>query len=483
MATTALLTARDGWLIFALYGAGILLLTWLFTKKEQSKDEHLVANRNVGVFAGMCSVAVTWIWAPAIFIASQKSFEQGLPGIFWFTVPNIVTFFVFAPLALRLRRLLPGGYSMPDYIWRRFGGARSTHGMFLIVTLGYELGAIIINTLAGGLLMHTIAGIDLQLGILCLAGIALIYSAWRGLPASIITDIVQMGMILFIAAILVPWSVLKAGGISAVAGGIGGVTGNFTDVFDPWIAYSFGIPATLGLISGPISDQMFYQRAMAARMRSIVKTFVFGGLLFGIVPVVLSIFGFLAANPAITPALGIVDNQMVGVYVVEHFLPSWTLFGFALMALAGLSSTLDSAYVAVGSLIGVDVYHRYIRPDASDRSIVRASQIGMILFVIVGTAIAMIPGMKLLWAFLIYGALASSALVPTVLSLYWKRLTAKGAFWAILISFAVGLPLSIYANVTENTHLVVLAAFMSVILGLVVCLFDGYCRGHRLRGE
>jgi len=52
-------------------------------------------------------------------------------------------------------------------------------------------------------------------------------------------------------------------------------------------------------------------------------------------------------------------------------------------------------------------------------------------------------------------------------------LTSRGAFWGIFVSFVVGFPLSLYANITENPHLIVLAAVLSVALGLVVCLCDG----------
>jgi Na+(H+)/acetate symporter ActP len=82
--------------------------------------------------------------------------------------------------------------------------------------------------------------------------------------------------------------------------------------------------------------------------------------------------------------------------------------------------------------------------------------------------------MKLLWVFLIYGALASAALIPTILSLYWKRLTSRGAFWGAALSFVIGLPLSIYANFTNSPHLVVIAALASTLIGLVICLIDGY---------
>jgi Na+(H+)/acetate symporter ActP len=91
---------------------------------------------------------------------------------------------------------------------------------------------------------------------------------------------------------------------------------------------------------------------------------------------------------------------------------------------------------------------------------------------LVGTIIALLQP-RLLWVFLVYGALASAGLFPTVLSVFWKRLPARGAMWAVVASLALGTPLSIYANVTERPHLIVAAALLSAGVGLIVCLFAG----------
>lgn len=467
-----LFSQLQGFAIFLLYGLAMTLIVLRFTRREQSCEEHLVADRRVGTWSGAFSIAVTWIWAPAVFICSLKSYQQGLAGIFWFTFPNILCFFTFAPLAIRLRKLLPIGYSMPDFIALRYKDSPRTHIIFLLVAVGYQLGAVIINSLAGGLLMHSLTGISLPLAISVVAGIALFYSIWRGLPASIVTDVIQMSLIIFIALVLVPWTVVESGGLGIIKGGLSGIDGS-TNVFDPWILYSFGIPATLGLISGPIADQMFYQRAMASRYENIARTFIFGGVIFGLIPALLSIFGFIAANPEVAAVITVNDPQLVGVDVVSHYLPSWTLFGFALMALCGLSSTLDSAFCAIGLLGSIDIYKRYINPQADDQAILKISKLSMLILGGVGTLIAMIPGVKLVWLFLIYGAIAASALIPTILSLYWKRLTAGGAFWGTTLSFALGLPLSVYATFNENPHLMVVASLSSVLIGLIACLAAG----------
>ncbi len=458
---------QTGWSLLALYGLAMTGIVWLMTKREQTAEQHLVADRAVGSWSGAFSMAVTWIWAPAIFVCSQKSYEQGLAGIFWFTLPNIVCFLTFVPVALKVRRMMPSCYSLPDLIWQRFGGDRPSHLAFLLIVLGTTLTGIISNSLAGGLLMHSLAGTDQTQTIAAFAAIALFYSIWRGLPASIVTDVIQMALILVVAFVLVPWTVLAAGGLSSLTPGISGLHGS-ANILDPWILYSFGLPATIGLISGPICDQMFYQRAMAAKQDAIRATFIKGGLLFGLVPITLCLFGFIAANPLYASSLQADDPQLIAVRVVEHFLPHWTLYGFAIMVLCGLSSTLDSAYCSAGSLFSVDVYRRYINPSATDNQMLRASQFGMLVIGCAGTFIAILPGVKLLWIFLIYGTLAAAGLFPALLSLYWPTVTARATFIGVTMAIAFGLPLSIYANVTESPHLIVLSTLGTAALGLLV---------------
>lgn len=439
-------------------------------KGEQTRERFLAADRNLHWFNAAMSTAVTWVWAPAVFIASLQAYTKGLAGAFWFIAPNILCFFLFAPLAVRLRRLMPEGFTLPEFIMRRFMGHRGAHLTFLCVFFGYQLGALIINALAGGILLSLLTGLPFSIAVLAMAGAALAYSLISGLEASVYTDVLQMLMVLLIAFFLVPLVVLKAGGISSITGGIGGVTGEFSNLLHPGIAFAFGIPMTIGLLSGPFGDQMFFQRAFAVKRHEIVRTFAIAGLLFGLVPILLSVFGFIAANPAF--GIAVSDPQMVAPLVIAHFLPHWALLLFTLMAFAALASTIDSAYCALSSLGAVDVYERYVHPNPTHRDIVRISRITMLVTAAIGTGIALLQP-QLLWVFLIYGALASAAFFPTILSLCWGRVTARGAAWGVGLSLLIGVPLSVYANVMEDETLIVAAAIISVCIGGVITLLSG----------
>ena len=476
-----LLTEGETLVLMSVFAVLTAILVRIFNRAEDHTEGFLAADRNVPMLNGAISIAVSWVWAPAIFVCSMQAYDKGLPGIFWFTFPNILCFFVFAPLAIRLRKLNPQGYTLPEFIDRRFNNSKAVHLSYLLLFFGYQLAAIVSNSVAGGYLLNALSGINMKVAILIMVAVALSYSLWSGLKASVLTDVVQMTLVLGLAFVMVPLCLAAAGGFEVVLKGIGGVKGEHPSLFDPAIAFCMGIPMTISLIAGPICDQMFFQRAMAVKEKDISKTFVLGGLLFGLVPITLSILGFIAAHHVSAGSMPpISDSQMVGAVTIGHFLPKAALYAFAFMAFAGLCSTLDSALCAASSLGSIDVYRKYINPKATDQDMLKSARYVMLGIALVGTCIALLEP-KILWVFFISGILAAAGLFPTILALYWSRLTSKAILFGILSSIVLGTPLAIYANVTGNDVLNVVAALVSVLTGLVVCLLVGFVGKERFQ--
>lgn len=94
----------------------------------------------------------------------------------------------------------------------------------------------------------------------------------------------------------------------------------------------------------------------------------------------------------------------------------------------------------------------------------------MIIIALIGTSISLLKP-KLLWIFLIYGAMGPAILFPAIFSVYSKKLTAKRFTTSVLLSFIVATPISIYANVTENSTLIVFSSIIAVLIGLLFCSF------------
>lgn len=469
------LSPQEGSVLLALFGLTMIWLVWRRSHGQSHTEGFLVADRSLPLWRAALSIAVSWAWAPAIFICSLQSYTQGLPGIFWFTVPNILCFFVFAPFALKLRKQMPQGYTISEFLYQRFDKNAFTHISFLVMFFIYQFGAIVMNSLAGGTLLHSVSGLGLNQAIISMSLIALAYSLISGLKASVFTDMIQMIMILTFAIVLVPWCIFESGGMSNVINGFSGVDGKYGNIFDPWVAFSMGIPMTLSLISGPFIDQMFYQRTWAVKKGMVKKTFIYGGLIFGLIPVTLSLLGFLGATMVNQGLITVSDPQMVGPAVVSALLPRAALYFFCLMAFAALCSTMDSAFCAGSSLGAIDIFKRYIKPEAQDKQILRFSRLFMVVFAVFGTAVALLKP-KLLWLFMIYGAVGAAGVFPVMFAIGSKKLTAGWASLAVATSIGVGLPFSIYANIKEDPYLVVASCITSVSISLFFCLASLFCK-------
>ncbi|MEN9557810.1 MAG: Sodium/glucose cotransporter [Candidatus Parcubacteria bacterium] len=465
-----LISAFSATLLLIIFGIGTFIITYLFGRWGQwrTKDGFLVAHREVGWLWGGLSIAASWIWAPALFVSVQLAYQKGLAGIFWFTVPNILSLTIFALLAPKIRDMLPEGYTLPQFIRYKLQSER-VHRVYLFPFFFYQLMAVTVQLFAGGSLVALLTGISLPTVMIALTIIVLSYTIISGLEGSLITDLIQLITIFAVGIVILPFAIKAAGGNQALLGGLGGVEG-IKSILDPAVAFSFGIVTSIGLIAGSISDQSNWQRAFAIKKAELKKAFIFASLIFGVVPISLSLLGFIAANPAqgITLPAG-VDVSMIGVQTIAHLLPSWAVFLFAIAFLSILCSALDAGLCAASSLWVTD-----IKPPKDDDEAVSSARKSMIGTACAGLLLALavlyIPhvGLQQLWW--VFNTIAACIVVPTVLSLYWDGLSERGVFWGVLAAFFLGIPMFIYANIVDKPMWVVWSSLFIIFISTVFCV-------------
>ncbi|MFH1803211.1 MAG: hypothetical protein ABH864_07250 [archaeon] len=225
---------------------------------------------------------------------------------------------------------------------------------------------------------------------------------------------------------------------------------------------------SIGLIAGAISDQQYWQRSFAIKKVQLAPAFLFGAILFGIVPIALSTLGFLGASLDVALPEG-VDVSMIGVQTVATLLPNWAVFLFIVMLLAGLSSTLDSGLSAASSLWVTDVMKK--KTDKQAIKSARWSMLGIAAFgLLIALAVVYIPKFGLFHLWWIFNTIAATVVVPTILSLYWNRLDARGVLWGVLTAFVVGLPLFIYGNIIGNDVWIVFSSLFIILISTLFCL-------------
>jgi Na+/proline symporter len=460
----------EGLFLILGYGAIMWMLTAFFAGRFlRSKVAFLAADREVGKWPMGFSIAATWIWAPALFVAAQKGYTQGIVGVFWFTVPNVACLLIFSYFAGLIRKKHPNGFTLSDYIRQRH--SNRVHNLYLLQMIGLAACSFAVQLLAGAVVVSSLTGIPFFWVTLMLSFIALSYSWFSGMKASVITDYAQMIFIAAIGFVFVPWVIGKAGGFSTVWAGIGGASGTFTNLFTGdglKASIAFGIPVTVGLLSGPFGDQTFWQRAYSTRETEVKAAFIRGAFIFATVPILMSLLGFIAAGAG----LQISDTQLVNLKTVMEYLPIWTVAPFTYMLLSGLVSTLDSNICAISSLAGHDVLNRMNRKEGGEVVFARKVMIG---FCVGALLIANIPGMKILYLFLFYGTLRASTLLPTIITLLNDRVSERGMFWGISGSIAIGLPIFAYGKFTGSVGMIVFGSLFTVLFsGGVVWLRTAY---------
>ena len=473
------LTQFQGLLLIFAYFAMMIGIVLLLKKRKQNKSEYLAAGHNAPWLATAFSMAATWVWAPSMFTAAEQAYKTGFAGVFWFVVPNVLTLILFAFFANRMRQLRPNGWTFSDYIREKY--SNRTHTAYLVESFGLQICSMAVQLLAGAAIFHKITGLPFFWTTVLLAVVPLAYTFFTGIRSSIATDFVKMGFIVMVLLLGLP-IMLNNTPAHCLYDGLGGITGGFRSLGGSNglnVFLTFGLPTTIGLLSGTFGDQMFWQRTFAVEPNRVKRTMIVAAFVFAIVPISLSLFGFFVAGAGIH----VEDTQLTNVTAVLNFTPRWFLYLFFLLILSGLISTVDSILCAVSSVAGHDVVERIKTSDKFESfsktafgkwlfaKELRIARLAMVVTLILAIGIANIPWMSITYLFLVYGTLRSSVMLPTIFAIKGVKMSEKGLFWGIVASLAIGLPLFAIGKLNNIVPLIVGGSLLTICLSGFMAMF------------
>ncbi len=439
-------------IVLLVYTMVMLGTTILMTKKENNIERFCVGNRNTGWFVSALSIAATWIWAPALFTSTENAYTKGFAGLFWFLVPNVLCLILFVPFAKKIRKEMPNGITLSGYMYEKY------HSKAVRNTYLFQLGALSalstgVQLLAGSKILSMLTGIPFVIMTFIMAAIAFSYSQFSGIKASILTDAVQMVFMLIISIGFVLFSVKNGEGLGMLVKGLGGITRDAGSLFSRKgleIFLGFGLPTTIGLLSGPFGDQCFWQRAFCVKKEKISKAFFVGAVLFGIVPLSMGILGFIGAGMGYIAT----DTSVINFELISTLFPSWAVVPFLFMVISGLLSTIDSNLCAISSLT----------TDIFKKTTLGKTKGVMILLLLIGIAIANIPSLTVTHLFLMYGTLRAATLLPTMFTLKGVTLKSQGIVIGIISAWMIGLPIFAYGNIQGIAIYKTIGSLLTVLL-------------------
>lgn len=433
---------------------------WAFSGTlEKTKESFLLADRKFETIRGAFSISAAWTWATALFLAPQLSYQFGFTGFFWILVMNTMTLFFFGFAANKIREMYPSGFTFSEHIKINYGSV--AHNTYNLAFILIAIVALSLNIYAGSKLIETLTGLNMNIAAGFLIVSAVLFSIFRGLRSTNITEIFKMVVVLTTAIVIVPqvWSIA---GWETIQQGMSGANGKYGDLFSSAEALAFfwttGIYFIFRHFSLPWADNSFWQRAFVINPSKIRGTYALAAAIFFIAPAMFATLGFVAAGMGITPA----NLQLTNVAVIAKLLDPWALWMVVFMLLTALTSIIDSQITSVTTLISNDIVPQF--KNLEESKLIDYSRFGVVGVVLLAWMVVNIPGVNILYFGLLTGCICMTFIVPSIIALVKPKLqTAKAMVSGILISLFVGFPVYAWASLNKINDV--------ALMGFFGCLF------------
>ena len=475
-------------LAFILYLVLVVAVGVVFFLKTRGGDEkmYFLGGRQMNAWVAALSAGASDMSAWVLMGLPGSIYALGM-GQVWISVGLAIgTALCWIFVAPRLRSFsirANDAITIPQYLTNRFCSQKTSLQIicaivFVVVYTVYAASSI----KACGTLFNTVLQIDQNIAMYIAAGIIVIYTFLGGFNAVCWTDFFQ-GMLMLAALMIAPigacllmtspewvvpsvatsenyWNLLPSGkldwaSISTILSGIG------------WGLGYFGMPRILVRYMSIRS----VQEVRKSRRIGIIWTFI--------ILAMATVVGLVGHS--FLP--GLADESTIFINMVRKIFPSF-ISGVLLSAiLAASMSTADSQLLTSASAFASDVYKPVIRKNASDREMMSASRIIIIVIAVAALLIAINPGsgtimdlVECAWA-----AFGSAFGPAILLSLFWKRFTFRGAasgivagaladlLWLIFLSDDQFASLTI---IDTNLYEIIPGFLIGLLVAVVVTLLD-----------
>jgi len=427
---SAILDSSTGWLILAIFSLIWIALGWFWGRKATQLDEFMLAGRNVGISLATATAMATWVTSNTTMAAPQLSLQLGIWGMAGYSLGAIGLMF-FAPLAKRIRNLMPTSYTSGDFIRMRYG--KTTWRVFLLISLFYGFGWLVSMGMAGGVLINALTGIPYAYGMTVIVTICVIYTLLGGLRAVIGTDFIQTILIL-LGIIALAYLAISEVGFEKIHTSVLEERPELLNLLMP-AAIMFLFNNLLFGVGEIFHSNVWWSRAFAFREGVGMPAYLIAGVMWLPIPIVA---GFIAlATPALD--LNVPAADMVGPMVAAKLLGVGGAILVFIVVFSALASSLDSLLAATSDLITQDIYRGHINPLATNEDLRKMAKL-IILLLGLMTWLLCLPRLTTLAELLYFtGAFVASTIWPIVAGLYWKRANATGATLAMVVGTVVGL--------------------------------------------
>jgi len=427
------ISSSTAWVVILTLGVLWVGLGIWWGRKAKNSEGFMLAGRNIGLALGAATAMATWVTSNTVMVAPKLAYTQGIWGMIGYSTAAF-GLLLFAPLAMRIRSILPKGVTSGDFFHQRYG----TTGwvIFMIITIVYSLAWLITMSIAGGELLNALTGIPYHQGMTLILVVCILYTLFGGLYAVVGTDFIQ-SLIILVGILIIGFLVL-----SQI---------NIPDAHQKLLEsqpalLDHGMPVALLAIFNLMlfgfgevfHNNVWWSRAFAMRKSVAPKAFFLSGLLWLPIPIAAG-FAAIAANPL---GVNITEVNQVGPIVAEHVMLQAGLGAAAgllilIVLFCSIASSIDSLLAATSDLILNDVSKNVFKKTIPEASF---HKVAGIVTVSVGliTWLLSLPRWPIVNVLYSSGPLVASLIWPVIAGLYWQKINRPIILTGIVLACGLG---------------------------------------------
>ena len=433
-----------------LYLAVTIAIGLWAAKRVHGAKDYLVAGRSLPLYMNVATVFATWFGAETVLAVSSTFLKEGMRGIvadpFGFSLCLILVGLLFARAFYRMDLLTIG-----DFYRKRYGHAAELVTS-LCITLSY-LGWTSAQMIALGLVFNALSGgaISLPMGILLGAGCVLVYTLFGGMWSVAFTDLFQT-VIIVIGMLYLAWLLagMAGGADTVVAHALAAGKFDFWPKLEAKEALAF-LAAFLTAALGGIPQQDVFQRVTSARNeKTAIRGSIIGGSLyfvFAFVPIFLAYSAFLIDPKMVTPLLEADGNRFQEILptLILNRTPLFAQIMFFGALLSAILSTASGALLAPTALFTENVLKR-LYPNMSDRQFLFTLRLTLVIFTLAIATFALASEASIYQMVQnTYKITLVSCIVPLAAGIFWKRATAQGALFSVVLGLLSWIAMELFA--------------------------------------
>lgn len=426
--------------IVLLYMLGMLAVGYIASRRIKSSSDFMVAGRSMGPILMAGTLAATEIGGGSSLGVVEKASNLGSSqwglSAFWYVMTMGIAFIILTFLAPRLRG--SEVRTVPEYFRRRYG---TTAGVFTSITMFLPLiGLTAGQFMASATILSVMLGLPWQTSLIVVAIVVTAYAVMGGMWSVAITDFLQVGLIVLGMAAAIPFSLKYAGGWDEIVRAVP------PETFDMYAGIG-GPKAIIALVVMYISTFTVGQEAVAryysardgkAAMQGSIMAAIINGL-YAFIPTVLGIITLALVNEnKISKELILSEGARYSLPVLaSHTMPAIIVGLLFAGVISATMSSADSDMLGAGSIFSNDIYKQFIRKDASDKEVMRVTQVTMVLVGVISLVVAMSATSIIDLLMFSFTLRAAGAFFPYILGHYWKKASPTGTIAALIVGSVV----------------------------------------------